>query len=107
MYSIIFEDERSLDSEAEHILECLLQLEFFSSLLCYFAYKILVGKPKRNRPLRRSSHRWEDNIKMYLKKIGWQGVDWIHQAQDRDWWLDFVNTVMILWVPQKLGNVLS
>jgi hypothetical protein len=28
--------------------------------------------------------RWEDNIKMALKEIGWKGVDWSHLAQDRD-----------------------
>jgi len=26
---------------------------------------------------------WDDNIEMDLKKIGWEGVDWIHLAQDR------------------------
>jgi len=34
------------------------------------AYKILVGKPEGKRPLERPSLRWEDNIKMYLRKIG-------------------------------------
>jgi hypothetical protein len=33
-------------------------------------YKILVGKPEGNRPLRRPRHRWEDNIKMDLREIG-------------------------------------
>jgi len=31
----------------------------------------------------KSRHRWEDNIKMYLKEIGWEGMDWIFLAQDR------------------------
>jgi hypothetical protein len=43
--------------------------------------------------------RWEDNIRMYLREIGWEGVDWIHVAQDRDHWKAFVNTVMNLCVP--------
>jgi hypothetical protein len=38
------------------------------------AYNILVGKPDKNRPLGRPRHRWED-IRMYLRKIGWEGVD--------------------------------
>jgi hypothetical protein len=43
--------------------------------------------------------RWEDNIKMDLKKIGWECVDWIHLTQDRDQRRDLVNTVMNLRVP--------
>jgi len=34
---------------------------------------------------------------MDLRDIGWEGVDWIHLAQDRDQWHPFVNTVMNLW----------
>jgi len=33
------------------------------------AYKILVGKPERKKPLGRSRHRWED-IRMSLRKMG-------------------------------------
>jgi hypothetical protein len=53
-----------------------------------------VGKPGGKRPRRR----WVDNIKMYLKGIGWDGMDWINLAQDRDQWRALVNTVMNLWV---------
>jgi hypothetical protein len=60
--------------------------------------KILVGKPGGNRPLRRPSSRWGDNIKMDFV-IGLDGVDWIHLAQDRNRCRDFVNTVMNLLVP--------
>jgi hypothetical protein len=35
------------------------------------AYRILVGKPEGNRPLGRLRRRWEDNIKMDLREIGW------------------------------------
>jgi hypothetical protein len=57
-------------------------------------YKILAGKPEGNRSLGRSRLEWEDNIKVELKEIGWEDLDWIHVAQDRDHWRVFVNTVM-------------
>jgi hypothetical protein len=46
------------------------------------AYKVLVGKPKRKRPLGRLRHRWEDGIKMDLREIswlvgGWSGFTWL------------------------------
>jgi hypothetical protein len=34
-------------------------------------YRILVGKPKGKRPLRRPRCRWMDNTKMDLREIGW------------------------------------
>jgi hypothetical protein len=55
------------------------------------AYSILVG-----RPLGRPRRRWEDNIKVDLKEIGFGDVDWIHLAQDRDRWRALVNMVMSL-----------
>jgi hypothetical protein len=63
------------------------------------AYKILVGRPEGRRPLERPRHRWEDNIKMDLREIGFWDVDWIHWAQDRDRWRALVNMVMNLQVP--------
>jgi hypothetical protein len=60
-------------------------------------YKILVGKPEENRPVGRS-RRWGDIIRVDLREIGWEGVNWIHLAQDRKW-LAFVNTVMNFRVP--------
>jgi hypothetical protein len=62
------------------------------------AYRILVGKPEEKR-LGRPRRRWVDNIKIDLREIGWDGVDWIHLAQDRDEWRALVNTVMNLRVP--------
>jgi hypothetical protein len=35
-----------------------------------------------------------DTIKMDLREIGWDGMDWIDLAQDRDQWRALVNTVM-------------
>jgi hypothetical protein len=40
-----------------------------------------------------------DNIKMDLREIGWDGVDWVDLAQNRDQWKALVNTVMNLRVP--------
>jgi hypothetical protein len=50
------------------------------------AYRIRVGKPEGKRPLRRPRRRWVDNIKIDLREreIGWDGMDWIELAQDRD-----------------------
>jgi hypothetical protein len=62
-------------------------------------YNILVGRPEGRGPLGRPRHRWEDNIKMDLRVIGFGDVDWIHWAQDRDRWRALVNTVMNLGVP--------
>jgi hypothetical protein len=44
-------------------------------------------------------NRWVDNIKMDLREIGWDGVDWVDRAQDRDQWRALVNTVLNLRVP--------
>jgi hypothetical protein len=63
------------------------------------AYRILVGKSEGKRPLGRPGRRWVDNIKMDLKEIGWDEMDWIDLAQDRDQWKALVNTVMNLLVP--------
>jgi hypothetical protein len=38
------------------------------------AYRILVGKPERKRPLGRRRRGWVDNIKMDLREIGWDGM---------------------------------
>jgi hypothetical protein len=62
-------------------------------------YRILVGKPEGKRPLGRPRRRWADNIKMDLREIGWDGMDWIELAQDKDPWRALVNTVMNLRVP--------
>jgi hypothetical protein len=58
-----------------------------------------VGKPEGKRPLGRSRRRLVYNIKVDLREIGWDGMDWIDQTQDRDQWRALVNTVMNLRVP--------
>jgi hypothetical protein len=51
--------------------------------------------------------RWEDNIRMDVREIGWKVVGWMHLAQDRDQWRGFVQTVMDLRVPLKEGEFLD
>jgi hypothetical protein len=63
------------------------------------AYRILVGKPEEKRPQGRPRRRWVDNIKTDLREIGWDGVNLIDMAQDRDQWRVLVNTVLNLRVP--------
>jgi hypothetical protein len=63
------------------------------------AYRDLVGKPEGRRSLVRPRRRWEDNIEMDLREVGWGGMDWINVAQDRDRWRALVYTVMNLRVP--------
>ena len=56
------------------------------------AFKILTGKPTGNRPLGRPRRRWEENIRMDLKKIGINTRNWVDSAQDRDYWRPLVNS---------------
>jgi hypothetical protein len=63
------------------------------------AYWILVRKLEGNRSLGRPRRRWENNITMDLREIGWGGMDWMYLAEVRDQWRALVNTVMNLRVP--------
>jgi hypothetical protein len=62
-------------------------------------YGILVGKAEGKRPLGRPRYGWVDNIKMDLRETGWDGMDWIDVAEDRDWSRALENTVINLKVP--------
>ena len=48
-----------------------------------YVYSLLVGRPEGIKPFGRSWHRWEDNSKMDLQKVGWGGMDWTDLVQDR------------------------
>jgi hypothetical protein len=61
------------------------------------AYRLLVGKPERKRPLGRPKRKWLNNIRMYLGEVGWGDVDWVSLAQDN--WRALVNSVLNLRVP--------
>ncbi|KAJ4446907.1 hypothetical protein ANN_13608 [Periplaneta americana] len=58
------------------------------------AYRVLVGRPEGKRPLGRPRRRWEDNIKMDLREVGYDDREWINLAQDRDQWWAYVRAVM-------------
>ena len=63
------------------------------------AYRVLVVKPESKRPLGRPIRKWEDNIKMELRKVGCDPRDWIGLAEDKDQWRAYVRVVLNLRVP--------
>ena len=62
-------------------------------------YRVLVGKPEGKSPLGRLRRRCEDNIKIYIKEMGLEGMDWIDLARDRENRRAVLNGVMKLRVP--------
>jgi hypothetical protein len=70
------------------------------------SYNFLVGKPGGKGPLERLKRRGEGNIRMDLKETGWQSVDWIHLAQEKDQWRALVNKVINVRVRRNAGNFL-
>jgi hypothetical protein len=65
----------------------------------------MVGRPEGKISLGRLRHRWEDNIKMDLRKTGIDVAKWIRLAQDKVQWRAFVNTVMNLRDPQRKQGI--
>jgi hypothetical protein len=61
------------------------------------AYRLFLGKPQGWRPLGMPRRGWVKNIKMDVRAIGWSGMDWIDQAQDK--WTAHVNEVVNLRLP--------
>ena len=57
---------------------------------------ILTGTPRGKRHLGRPRCRWEDNIRMYIKEIGINTMNWVESAQNRDYWRDLVNAALNL-----------
>ena len=71
------------------------------------AYRVLIGKPEGKKLLGRPRRRWEDNIKMDLKEVGCEVIDWIDLPQAKDRWWTLVNVVISLRVPYNRGNFLT
>ena len=69
------------------------------------AFKILTGKPTGKRPLGRLKHRWKDNIRMDIEKMGINAGNLVDLAQDRDYWRALVNAALNLWVPYVMDLV--
>jgi hypothetical protein len=61
----------------------------------------------KGRELGRQRRRWEDNIRMDIGELGWEGVDRIHLAQERDQWRALLLTVMNLQFPGGGGGGIS
>jgi len=68
-------------------------------------YRTLLVKHESKKLHGRSRLRREDNIKLDLKELGCQGVDWIDVTRDRDKWRIVVNTIMKLMDSVKFGHV--
>jgi hypothetical protein len=62
------------------------------------------AKREGKRPFGRHRRRWDDNISMDIRAVGWESVYWMLLAQDEDQWRAFVNTVMNFQVPYEAGN---
>jgi hypothetical protein len=60
------------------------------------ALTFLVGKQEGKKTLGRPRCRWEDNIRMDLREMGWEDVDRVHLVQDRDQWRTLVTMTMNL-----------
>jgi hypothetical protein len=58
------------------------------------SYNILVGKFEGKRPLGRPRHRWEGNVRMGIREIGWEEVEWSHVVQVGDQSRHLVNMTM-------------
>jgi hypothetical protein len=59
-------------------------------------YRVLVGTPEGKNPMGRPRRRWENSIKVDLREVGCEGMDWIELAQDRDSWRAIVHVVVNL-----------
>ena len=57
-------------------------------------YRVLAGRPEGKRSLRRPRRRWEDNIKMDLREMGFVAGVWIDDAQVRDQRQAYVTALM-------------
>ncbi|KAJ4429711.1 hypothetical protein ANN_21915, partial [Periplaneta americana] len=71
------------------------------------AYRVLVGRTKGKRPFGRPRRRWEDNIKMDLREVGYDDRDLINLAQDRDHLQAYIFPTFIPTVRPISGNSIA
>jgi hypothetical protein len=69
--------------------------------------RVLMATSEGKSTRRRLRRRCEHNIKMNLRKIGWEVVEWTDLAQDRDEWRALVNTTVNLQISLTARNFLS
>jgi hypothetical protein len=69
-------------------------------------YGVLIGRAERKKPLGRPRRRWKHNIKMDLRELGIDGVNWIRLTQNRVQGRVFVNTVMNLPIISMVQDIL-
>jgi hypothetical protein len=70
-------------------------------------YRIFVEKLERKRQLGRPRCRWQDIIKMGHGETGWDSVDWIQLAQDRDQWRALVSSTPSSYLKAKIIPALN
>jgi hypothetical protein len=63
------------------------------------SYRILIGKPEGQIPLRSHARWWENNVKMGVREIVRSSTEWIYRAQERDRWGALLSLVMNLRIP--------
>ena len=78
---------------------CVRKNIFTPPILLTMSYRMEEGKPTGRRPLGRPRRRWEDNIRMDLEEIGINAGNWVHSAQDMNYWRALVNAALNLRVP--------
>ena len=71
------------------------------------AYRVLEVRPEGKETTWKTRCRWEGNIKVDLREVGWGGMDWIDLVQGKDRWRALVNAVMNLRGQQNAGNFLT
>ena len=99
-----------------NILEGVLPCLFISMIVCLFgentdAHNVLSGLEgrgyRRVRKFLEGLGIWETHIKNDFKEIAWEGMDWYHQAQDREKCRAVTNTEMKLQVPESMGKLVT